>query len=74
MPLDADPDGRSSATAATTANPARALTHLCKGVGEVVILAQPLRTPSPAPAEGEWAILGLHNAGEERRGKRRMQW
>ena len=50
MPLDADPDGRSSATAATTANPARALTHLCKGVGEVVILAQPLRTPSPAPA------------------------
>ena len=49
MPLDADPDGRSSATAATTANPARALTHLCKGVGEVVILAQPLRTPSPAP-------------------------
>ena len=50
MPLDADPDGRSSATAATTANPARALTHLCKGVGEVVILAQPLPTPSPAPA------------------------
>lgn len=61
MPLDADPDGRSSATAATTANPARALTHLCNGVGEVVILAQPLRTPSPAPA----ARVGYFGVAQE---------
>ena len=61
MPLDPDPDGRSSATAATTANPARALTHLCKGVGEVVIV-----DPAGQAVHGSLAMIPVGCNGEGR--------